>query len=130
MADVKIDDLAKAVQGELDAFVGMIPSAFAEAGKAAGKKAAKNLRSSSPKKTGEYSKGWKVKTTTTRTGATTTVYNGRKPTLTHLLEYGHPIVSGGRIVGQAKAFPHLADAQSQANADFVDELQKRLENDT
>ena len=132
MADniVAVDELAKAVNAELDAFVGMLPNDIAEAQKAAAKAAKKQLRSTSPEKTGEYAKNWKIQTTKTRTGATTEVYQGKKPGLTHLLEYGHPIVSGGRVAGQAKAFPHIADAEAAAKSAYENELRKRLENDS
>ena len=116
--------------GELESFVGLAPDAFEAAGKAAGKKAVKALKNTSPSKTGEYAKNWKVKTTKTRTGASTVIYQGKKPGLPHLLEYGHPIVSGGRTVGQAKAFPHIAAAQADAIKAYEDELTKRLENGT
>lgn len=127
---VKVDDLAKVVSDELDGFAGMLPDEIAEAQKAAAKRAQKQLRSTSPEKTGTYAKNWKIQTTKTRTGATTQIYQGKKPGLTHLLEYGHPIVSGGRVAGQAKAFPHIADANAAAQSAFEEELRKRLENGT
>lgn len=127
---ISVDELAEAVQAELDAYVGLAPEAFEAAGKAAGKKAVKRLKSDSPSKTGEYAKNWKVKTVKTRTGASTTIYQGKKPGLAHLLEYGHPIVHGGRTVGQAKAFPHIAAAQETAIKAYEDELKERMENGT
>ena len=127
---ISVDELAEAVQAELDAYVGLAPAAFEAAGKAAGKKAVKRLKSDSPSKTGEYAKNWKVKTEKTRTGASTTIYQGKKPGLAHLLEYGHPIVRGGRTVGQAKAFPHIAAAQDEAIKAYEDELKERMENGT
>ena len=45
---ISVDELAEAVQAELDAYVGLAPSAFEAAGKAAGKKAVKRLKSDSP----------------------------------------------------------------------------------
>lgn len=127
---ISVDELSDAVQDALDNFVGMLPDDFEAAQKAAAKKAQKQLKNSSPKQSGDYAKNWKIKTTKTRTGASTQIYQGKKPGLTHLLEFGHPIVSGGRTVGQAKAFPHIADAQEAAAKAYEEELRKRLENGT
>lgn len=127
MAKKSLDEL---MMGELEAYVGTLPEHFVTAQKKAAKAAIKELNQTSPKKTGEYAKGWKSKTTPTRTGSETVVYNGDKPGLAHLLEFGHPVVVGGRKVGQAKAHPHLAAAQETANKVYEEELQKLIENDS
>lgn len=118
------------VMGELEEFAGTLPEHFITAQKAGAKAAIRELKQNAPKKSGEYAGGWKQKTTKTRTGGETVVYNGKKPGLTHLLEFGHPIVSGGRTVGQAKAFPHMAQAQETANRVYLEELTKLIENDS
>ena len=131
MADkIQVDQLAAAVEQELDIFAGLMPDTIAEAQKVAAKAAQKQLKTSSPQKTGTYAKNWKIQTTKTRTGATTEIYQGKKPGLTHLLEYGHPIVSGGRAVGQAKALPHIQAANDSAAAAYESELKRRIESGT
>ena len=122
------NNLAKFVMDELQAYASALPSDLAEAGKAAGKAAVQQLKADSHKQTGIYSKGWKTKTETTRLGAETVVYQGTRPGLAHLLEFGHPIKSGGRVVGQAKAFPHIAAAEEMAANLYEQELKRRLEN--
>lgn len=122
--------LDELVIGELEDFAGTLPEYFMTAQKKAAREAIKELQQTSPKKTGEYAGGWKSKTTQTRTGGETTVYNGKKPGLAHLLEFGHPIVRGGRAVGRAGAFPHLAQAQETANRVYLEELTKLIENDS
>lgn len=123
------NNLDKAVMAELDEYAGMLKEDIAAAQKAAAKKAIKELKQTSPGK-GGYGKGWKSQTTTTRTGAQTVIYQGDKPGLAHLLEYGHPIVSGGRTVGQARAFPHVDPAAEDAAADYEKELTGAIENGT
>ena len=54
------------------------------------------LKRTSPEKTGEYAKGWEAK----NTAGIITVYNAEKPSLTHLLEFGHAKVNGGRGRGR------------------------------
>lgn len=126
---VSPDNLDEAIKAELDQFAGMLPDEIATAQKAAAKAAVKELKTTSPGK-GRYGKGWKTKTTKTRTGAETVIYNGDVPGLAHLLEFGHPIVSGGRTVGQAKAFPHIEPTEKNVVDVYEKELTKVLENGT
>lgn len=120
------ETLDKAIMAELDEFAGSLKEDIVAAQKAAAKKAIRDIKAKAPGK-GKYAKGWKSKTTQTRTGAETIIYQGDLPGLPHLLEYGHPIVSGGRTVGQAKAFPHI-DPAAEAAADYYEqELGREIE---
>lgn len=123
------EDLSAAVEAEFDSFAGMLPEQIAKAQKAAAKAAIKEIKQKAPGK-GQYAKGWKSKTTQTRTGAETVIYQGDRPGLAHLLEFGHPVVSGGRTVGQAKAFPHLEPTEKDVVGIYEKELTKVLENGT
>ena len=58
--------------------------------------AVKRLKSTSPKDTGDYAKGWRKKINTFNGY---TIYNVKKPGLTHLLENGHIKRGGGRVAG-------------------------------
>ena len=126
---MKPDDLDKAVMGELDKFAGMVLEDIVTAQKTAAKSAVKELKATSPKRgKGTYAKGWKSQTTKTRTGSSTVIYNGKQPGLAHLLEFGHPIVSGGRTVGQAKTFPHIEPAEANVVKAYEEELTRAIEN--
>lgn len=126
---MKPDDLSRAISEELDAYYMMLPEEIAKAQKTAAKAAVKELKQTSPGD-GRYHKGWKTKTEQTRTGATTVIYQGAQPGLAHLLEFGHPIVSGGRTVGQARAFPHIEPEEKKVIDAYEKELTKVLENGT
>lgn len=80
---------------------------------------AKELRSTSPKKTGEYAKGWTKK----KTPEGQVVYNKNKPSLTHLLEKGHAKVGGGRVKGK----PHIEPAEKRAIEDFEKSVIEAIE---
>ena len=73
------------------------------------------LKANSPKRTGDYAKGWSYEVDEDVPGSYTGhVYNKRKPGLTHLLEKGHAKRSGGRVAG----IPHIAPAFEQMQADL------------
>lgn len=120
---MKVDDLGKAVEAELDDFFNASIDDMREAAKAAGKAAVKELKAKSPGKTGRYAKGWTSKAEDTRTGTTVIVYNKDRYMLAHLLEYGHPKVNGGRVAGQV----HIQPVETAARNKFEEELKRRIE---
>lgn len=82
------------------------------------------LRNNSPKDTGDYSKGWKVKRD--RKLKRAVVYNATHPGLTHLLENGHDIVNKKGRYGRAPAHPHIAAAADESAQVFIDTITKNL----
>jgi hypothetical protein len=94
-----------------------------------GKEAVKKLKSSSPvnekgKHSGRYAKGWtyeRGKKAKNHKGSGV-VRNKTDPQLTHLLEYGHPLVRNGKVVGNVSAKEHIRPV-----ADWcAEEIEKRL----
>lgn len=76
------------------------------------KVAKSDLRENSPKKTGEYAKGWTYTVKETAPGSFTgVVYQKNKPGLTHLLEKGHAKRNGGRVAGIPHIEPAFEDAR-------------------
>ena len=81
------------------------------------------IRAASPRRTGHYAKGWRVKETAFPNGdVTETVYNAAAPGLTHLLEDGHVTVNGRRVAGKA----HIAPAEQRAEANLMEGLEREL----
>ena len=117
---MKIYELDKAVEAELDQFFNASVEDMKEAAKAAGKAAVKELKASSPGT--KYPKGWKVYQENTRTGTNVTVYNDGYYMLAHLLEYGHPKTGGGRVPGKV----HIQPAEKTAMNTFEQELTRRI----
>lgn len=79
--------------------------------------AAKELKETSPKKSGKYAAGWRGKITEDRDERTVgIVHNVNKPGLAHLLEHGHAGPS------PAPAKPHIEKAYNNGKA----ELEKRM----
>ena len=96
-----------------------------------GKEAAKKLRQTSPvnersPQKGRYAKGWtyeKGKTTyNNQSKVKGVVRNKTDPQLTHILEYGHPLVRNGKVIGNVEPIEHIRPV-----ADWVaEEIDKRL----
>lgn len=96
-----------------------------EVGKA-GRIALKSVRNGSPKKTGAYRKGWKLKTERQIINddvASVTVYNKDRGYLTHLLENGHQKAGGGRVA----AIPHIKPAEEEARQYLDGAVQRVVE---
>lgn len=94
-----------------------------DAAKTAADSTAKLLKSTSPKQSGKYARGWKVKA---QDGGYV-VYNDKHYRLTHLLENGHDVIVNGKKVGRAKAYPHIKPAEQEGIKDFEQEVRKQIE---
>lgn len=90
------------------------------------KEAVKKLKSSSPKRTGNYAKGWTYSLEKGRVENSATVY-GKKQTypLAHLLENGHAKRGGGRVAG----IPHISPVEEWAVQEAQNEIERRISND-
>lgn len=81
------------------------------------------LKASSPKKRPKYYKGWKKRVDVTTAGSKEyTIHNAGDASLTHLLEYGHPIMRGGKAVGRAAAKPHIGKVEQDLIRKFIARL--------
>lgn len=111
MAAYSVDNLAEAVTQALSEYSEEVLEATKKEVRNVAKQTVAELRDSSPKKTGEYAKGWKSKVQhESRNDIRITVYNAKKPQLTHLLENGYALRNGGRFTG----IPHLRIAEQNA----------------
>ena len=84
-------------------------------------KTVKRLKDTSPKRTGEYAKGWTSKVE--YEGADeirVKVRNRKKPQLTHILEHGHAKATGGRVAGR----PHIRPAEQEAEKELLSKVEE------
>lgn len=86
------------------------------------KKGASTLRKTSPKKTGKYKKGWRVKSTSNLHRFSSTIYNSTNWQLTHLLEKGHKINRNGQQVGVAGAKVHIRPVEQECIDEYYQEV--------
>lgn len=110
----KYGSLAKTINEELMNVGVQVNEEMQEVFDRVGKEAAQKLRETSPKNpkgkhSGRYAKGWtyeKGKRSTSHQ-AVGVVRNKTDPQLTHLLEYGHPLVRNGKVVGNVDPKEHI-----------------------
>lgn len=129
MTKVSVDGLSNALKKVMEEYEEEANQVLKETVEKVAKSAKKDLKSSSPKKTGKYASGWSCRVTENRLGHVEgVVYNGSKPGLTHLLENGHATKNGtGRLYSSTPAHPHIAAVNEKAQEDFVNQLPKKLE---
>lgn len=118
MAKIDIDKLSLEVIKNLELYAKVTSDTVERAVKETAQETVKELRVTSPVGTGDYSRSWKAKRDTTARGKNkyNMIVYSHKPNyrLTHLLEKGHTIVKKGRTVGNAKAIPHIRNAEENA----------------
>lgn len=121
------DAIAKTIDSFLLDFGKNVSEEMAAALDEVGKEAVKKLQSTSPARSKAYSRGWKYKRQVKgKNGFEAKVFNAKRGQLTHLLEYGHPIVRNGVVVGHAKAEPHIEAVSNWVQSEFPKRFTQKL----
>lgn len=123
--------LRNLVDGALDAMGWRVTDAMSEIIDEVGEEAAKRLREESKAKlskraTGKYARGWIYDNSKTyRNKKVAMVRNKAQPQLTHLLEFGHPIVRRGKVVGTADPIEHIQPVNEWAQKELIRRFEER-----
>ena len=121
-----IDGLADTIQRELAAYNQEVTDGIKEDCKQVAKECRAEIKQNSPELTGDYKKGWRVKTNfESREDIRLTVHNKTDHQLTHLLEKGHAGV-GGTAKGAAAPHPHIAPAEQHAAEKLINKAKTRI----
>lgn len=125
MATIKIDQLAAEIAKELAKYSQEVVEMVNVSSEKVGKEAVKQLRQTSPKKTGKYAKSWTMTTEKEFGQPHRRIIHAKAPhyRLTHLLEHGHAKVGGGRVEGR----PHIRPAEEMVIQEFVREVEEAIE---
>lgn len=111
MGIVKVEDLAAAIADELENYRQEVTDGLKREIKSVAKECKSEIQQSAPILTGRYRKGWQDKVAyEDDEDVRVTVRNRTDYQLTHLLEYGHAKVNGGRVEGH----PHIGPAEQNA----------------
>ena len=120
---VSIDQLADAVNEQLQEYNKLSAEVVKAAVTKAGNAVKKDIGANAPKKTGRYAKSWRTeKTKETSTELQVTVYSPSRYMLAHLLEHGHAKRGGGRV----RAIPHIAPAEEAAEETLRKDIERGL----
>ena len=91
------------------------------------KLAVQKLKNTSPKKTGDYARGWRVKREMGFGSVkAATVYNATDWQLTHLLENGHVVRNKKGTYGRAPAKKHIKPVEEWASNELPREIERQL----
>lgn len=91
------------------------------------KEAVQKLKSTSPKKSGEYAKGWGLKRERSSTGVPTVIIKNKVYQLTHLLENGHVVRNAKGTYGRTNGIKHIKPVEEWANSELPLEIERELE---
>lgn len=120
---VTIDEMTGAIMKVLNDFSNATNETVDNAANTAAKHAKATLRDTSPRLTGEYAKGWEIKTESkakTSGRAKVIVHNRTNYQLTHLLENGHAkVVWGHRTGGKVEGKTHIKPVEETAKDEFI-----------
>ena len=111
-----IEGLSDAIVKALAEYTDEVEKGLEVEKKTVAEKAVQALKTTSPKRTGKYGKGWALK----KDGTKYVVYNKTAPQLTHLLEFGHAKANGGRVAGK----PHIRPVEEEVIKDFTEGAEK------
>ena len=121
---IRIDDFLEAVQGELAEYANEVTEDVKESVKDVAKETVKEVKRRSPVRTGAYKKSWgQTQIYEGPGGIRIAIHNKKHYRLTHLLENGHALKSGGRT----RAFPHIKPAEDFAARELEKKVKVKVE---
>lgn len=118
MVTVDINNLSREIANEVRVYTESVKKEIKKKERKLAKEAVKDLQDKSPKRYGEYAKGWKSKTAQV---GNTIIYNDTKPYITHLLEYGHLSRDGTTHV---RPIEHIESVSTWLTTKYVREVEK------
>lgn len=84
------------------------------------------LRSTSPKKSGKYARGWGTKKERGAGGISTVIVKNKVYQLTHLLENGHVIRNKKGTYGRVPGIKHIKPVEDWAISELPMEIERKL----
>ena len=111
MIEEQLDKIVKELQDD-------VKEAIEKASKDVAKEGVAQLKSKSPKRTGEYARGWGQ----TKRQDSIIIHNKKRASLTHLLEKGHAKRNGGRVA----PIKHIQPVDEFIKKELVDRIEKEL----
>ena len=121
-------DISSQVKDTLDEYSVEFKRAVNNSFDVVAKKGVTQLKENSPKKTGDYAKGWDIVREKTRSGINdVTIRNKTDYQLTHLLENGHVIVNAKGTFGRTSPVKHIAPVEEFCETELPAEIERELQ---
>ena len=122
---VSVEQMADEIAKMLTEYETAIVKNVDTSGKAVADKGAKQLRKTSPKRTGKYAKSWGVTREEGAFGenAKYIIHNKKHYRVAHLLEHGHVMANGKRT----KAIPHIKPVEEQVIREYEKKVREAIE---
>ena len=122
---IDIDKLASEIAEGLEKYSKEVVEKINVSSKRISNEAVKKLKSTSPKKTGDYAKGWRQKEEKDLVQPNNhIVHNKTDYQLIHLLENGHLKADGKRV----DAIPHVGKVEKEVIKEFLEEVEEEIRN--
>jgi Bacteriophage HK97-gp10, putative tail-component len=115
---VNMNEFAKTLNKELAKYAKVVDEDVQKLAKKVADEGKEKIKAASPVLTGDYKDGWRVKKQVKKY----IVHNATNYQLTHLLEFGHAKVDGGRVEAQ----PHIAPVETKMMDDFEKGIEKAV----
>lgn len=119
------NDLAAELNRQLSGYVQSVQEEIEKAKKEVANECKKDIAYDAPHLTGTYERSFKVKKTGGKNKTKYIVHNVEYQ-LTHLLEHGHAKRGGGRT----RAFPHFAPAEDKAVREYLNRVERAIQNES
>lgn len=111
-------DLSKEISSILSQYTSDVEKELEEAKDEVTTEGVSDLKSSSPKRKGNYAKGWRKK----KQGTAHVIHNATNYHLTHLLEKGHAKRGGGRVAAR----PHIQPVEEKMIKDYEKRVERAI----
>ncbi|KGR74896.1 hypothetical protein [Ureibacillus sinduriensis] len=112
-----VNNIANEIVRSLRQYTDEVKVKVNEAGKEVSEYGVRRLKVESPKKTGKYAQGWRLK----KVGTKWVTYN-KLYRLTHLLEKGHAKVNGGRVAARV----HIAPVEHKMIEEYTQKVEEAI----
>lgn len=114
---IPIDKLSTAIETELAKYSQEVADQIKKDVQEVAKECLEEIKQKSPKRTGKYRRGWRAEVVfESNEDIRIVVHNKTSWQLTHLLEFGHAKVNGGRVEGR----PHIGPAEQRAKKSLLE----------
>ncbi|WP_204707134.1 HK97 gp10 family phage protein [Flavonifractor plautii] len=124
MGKIRIDQLETVMGVELSNYSAQVTERVKALVKTVAQDCKKDVQRRSPKQSGDYRKGWRIKVIYDGPGGIRMLlYNQTDGQLTHLLENGHAKAGGGRVSG----IPHIRLAEQKSERKLLQGLEGVLD---